>query len=414
MSSSFTLIPVWKAPNVTHPDIILQEKKIVLRISRKTSPLQPYRLRNEVACLQYLAAKVPSIPAPKVYAWDDGSSSVSGPAFIVEEFIEGQPLNAVWPQLTENEKATITWEIANVLVDLGETRFHVIGGLALDAIAGPTIEAAKVFHGRVSAVKAKLEGSKMPFAISQKLRAPSRAKSSPQPSPKIPLLFYHGIGAPSSHSLTNNPLWQQAKFHSPHHYNIGPYPNSKVYILACYDREIYYYTHAPASDFPHDIFETTSAAAFAAHLQRERTTLASQPPSFFAQIDSEPRVLVHEDFHAGNMLVRDGHLAGVVDWEFSGTYPLSELLGSIAILQISGLREPAERVDDAERVKWDNESIEQEEDRWHSHYLDAVDRVVRQRGWRDEHVRALRGGGHRVLHQARSVMSPQEGRTEDG
>ena len=38
------------------------------------------------------------------------------------------------------------------------------------------------------------------------------------------------------------------------------------------------------------------------------------------------------------MLVRDGHLIGVMDWEFSGVYPLSELLGVAVILQISGPR----------------------------------------------------------------------------
>lgn len=91
---------------------------------------------------------MPSIPAPIVYAWDDGSSG-SGPAFIAEEFIEGQRLSVVWPQLTEEQKGNISWEIANVIADLGETRFQSIGGLALDSPAGPTIEAAKIFNGRV-------------------------------------------------------------------------------------------------------------------------------------------------------------------------------------------------------------------------------------------------------------------------
>jgi len=132
----------------------------VLRIARKESLLQPYRLRNEVACLQFLAAKVPSILAPKVYAWDDGASPGSGPAFIVEDFIEGQRLSIVWPQLSESQKTTIVREIANMLADLGETRFYMIGGLTLGATAGPTIEAAKVFNGRVGDNKAALKGFK--------------------------------------------------------------------------------------------------------------------------------------------------------------------------------------------------------------------------------------------------------------
>jgi hypothetical protein len=45
---------------------------------------------------------------------------------------------------------SITWSVANVVAKLGETRFDFIGGLDPDAIAGPTIEAGKIFNGRVS------------------------------------------------------------------------------------------------------------------------------------------------------------------------------------------------------------------------------------------------------------------------
>lgn len=79
----------------------------------------------------------------------DGSSN-AGPAFIAQEFIEGHNLNVVWTDLTEEQKKAILCEIANVIIDLGETRFNCgIGGLAINAPAGPTIEAAKIFNGRV-------------------------------------------------------------------------------------------------------------------------------------------------------------------------------------------------------------------------------------------------------------------------
>ena len=110
---------------------------------------------------------MPDIPAPKVVTWDDGSSAGSTPAYVAEEFIYGQPLNVVWPQLSENQKVTIIREIANVLADLGETRFHVIDGLALDALAGPTIEAAKALNGRVCILQAHLSRFlKMAFLVS--------------------------------------------------------------------------------------------------------------------------------------------------------------------------------------------------------------------------------------------------------
>lgn len=94
---------------------------------------------------------MPQIPAPKVYAWDDGSSKTR-PAFIAQEFIEGQKLSAVWLDLTEEQKRVISWDVATVVIDLGETRFDCgIGGLAIDAPAGPTVEAAKIINGRVRA-----------------------------------------------------------------------------------------------------------------------------------------------------------------------------------------------------------------------------------------------------------------------
>lgn len=96
------------------------------------------------------------------------------------------------------------------------------------------------------------------------------------------------------------------------------------------------------------------------------------------------------------MLAHEGRLVGVVDWEFSGTYPLSELVGAIAILQISGL--PNER----------DGMTEQEEDRWHARYLEELQLLIKERGWKDEDVTALMGGGHRMLQKARSIMFPEE------
>lgn len=113
----------------------------------------------------------------------------------------------------------------------------------------------------------------------------------------------------------------------------------------------------------------------------------------FKDIDAEPFVLVHDDFHAGNILVRDGHLVGVVDWEFSGAYPLSELLGPIAILQISGPNR-------------DEDWAEEEEMKWHERYRQDVERVIQQRGWKDRDIAAVMGNGHQILQKARSIMFP--------
>lgn len=133
-------------------------------------------------------------------------------------------------------------------------------------------------------------------------------------------------------------------------------------------------------------------------LKLQRQALLDDDKSAFQDIDAEPLVLVHEDFHAGNMLVRDGHLVGVLDWEFSGTYPLSELLGPIAILQIS----------DPDR----DDSSEEEETKWHERYRQDVERVIQQRGWRNQDMAAVISDRHRILHKARRVMFPDDGEEE--
>jgi aminoglycoside phosphotransferase len=57
-------------------------------------------------------------------------------------------------------------------------------------------------------------------------------------------------------------------------------------------------------------------------LRDERLQLET---SFFAE--DEPFVLVHGDFHGRNIIMRGSQVQGVLDWEFAGAYPLSELLG---------------------------------------------------------------------------------------
>lgn len=75
-----------------------------------------------------------------------------------------------------------------------------------------------------------------------------------------------------------------------------------------------------------DLFDKVTVAQFIESLKLEKENISNNV-QLFQTLDAEPWVLVHEDFHAGNMLVRDGCLVGIVDWEFSGVY-LSILLAS--------------------------------------------------------------------------------------
>ena len=303
----------------------------ILRIPREDEvSLHPHQLRNEVACLRFVAEKLPKLPAPRILAWDDGTNDMSCP-FMAETFIEGKMLDVAWPELLEDQKCCIVREIANVVADLGETRFESIGGLREDFNAGPIIEAGKL-------------------------------------------------------------LMNRHKHHDPAFYNIGPYPKTKDYVLSCYDREIYFYQNG-GDDIDQGPFTKTPLPEFLESITKARQQLCADD-SVFQQIDSEPIVLCHEDFHAGNMVVRDGHLVGVLDWEFSSLLPLSELNSKpYDFLTIEGV------------VR--DDSTDREEEEWQHLYHQNIARVTRERGWEEDNIKTLMGGGHAWFKEARKIKIPK-------
>lgn len=88
----------------------------------------------------------PSIPVPKVYAYNTGEF---GEPYTAMEYINGEPLSSVWNSFTEPEKWELARSIADIILDLGEITFDCIGGLTLGYNLGPTVEGAKLFKGRV-------------------------------------------------------------------------------------------------------------------------------------------------------------------------------------------------------------------------------------------------------------------------
>ena len=224
-----------------------------------------------MAWLTYITKNHPVIPVPKVYAYQS-----KDPPFIAMEYIAGQPLNEAWNAFTDTQKSEAVQEIADVVIALGEIRFDTIGGLSPDHKPAPTVESTKLFKGR-------------------------------------------------------------HKFHSHDFYDIGPYPSTRDYVLACYDKEIYYYSHASADDMDWTWFvsedEGTEAVsdkaaaalkktAFVQELEQERRRLQSNPHLFAPE---QPFVLCHGDFQARNIMMHDGHIKAILDWEFAGSFPLSEL-----------------------------------------------------------------------------------------
>lgn len=63
--------------------------------------LLPHQIENEIAFLTYITQYHPSIPVPKVYAYETG---ISGrPTFIAMEHVEEQHLSGTWNTLTERD-----------------------------------------------------------------------------------------------------------------------------------------------------------------------------------------------------------------------------------------------------------------------------------------------------------------------
>jgi hypothetical protein len=176
----------------------------------------------------------------------------------------------------------------------------------------------------------------------------------------------------------------RGKFHKNECYPIGPYKSTKDYILACYDNKIYYYTHASEDDIDTDLFKDTSVTDFVEQLNKKRAGLAA------TDMTDEPFVLIHGDFHGRNIMMKGDQVAALIDWEFAGSYPLSESLsdGGINVVEAK-----SEELDD-KNTNWDKK----------------IRRFIRElaieRKWEREDIDLLMGDGDPELGRARSEMFP--------
>lgn len=179
----------------------------------------------------------------------------------------------------------------------------------------------------------------------------------------------------------------QDKFHSPDCYDIGPYNSMYGYVLACYDKEIYYYTHASPSTIDESLFDVVPRDQFVKSLQETRDRLASSPSTFLPE---QPFALVHNDINGRNIMMRDNKIAAILDWEFAGSYPLSEMLAGRGVDML-------EMVD---------EETAEENGIWGLRMLELVAEAARARGKDEEMVKMLVGEGNEELGLARMEMVP--------
>ena len=104
----------------------------------------------------------------------------------------------------------------------------------------------------------------------------------------------------------------------------------------------------------------------------------------------EPFVLIHGDFHGRNIMMKGDQVAAVLDWEFAGSYPLSESLsdGGINVVEAS-----SEELDDENTI-------------WDSKIRCFIREIAMERKWEQKDIDLLIGDGDAELGRARSEMFP--------
>lgn len=126
---------------------------------------------------------------------------------------------------------------------------------------------------------------------------------------------------------------------------------------------------------------------FVDSLQVTRDSIAEDDEAFSPD---EPFVLVHGDLHGRNIMMKEGRIVAVLDWEFAGVYPLSELLGGVGVDVLE--METEEDVD--ENFKWSDIIVK------------LAGEIARSKDWDDARLALLLGEGNPELQKARIEMVP--------
>lgn len=176
----------------------------------------------------------------------------------------------------------------------------------------------------------------------------------------------------------------RSKFPKNECYPIDPYKSTKDYMRACCDKEIYYYTHASEGDIDTDLFEDTSVMDFVEQLKKKRAALAA------TEMTDEPFVLIHGGFHGRNIMVKGDKVAAVLDFQFAGSYPLSESLSDTGINVVEG----------------SSEELDNENTIWDRKIRFFIRELAMERKWEQKDIDLLMGGGDSELGRARSEMFP--------
>lgn len=123
-------------------------------------------------------------------------------------------------------------------------------------------------------------------------------------------------------------------------------------------------------------------------MQGKRAALAA---SASTGLPEEPFAVAHNDLQGRNIIVRDKRICAVLDWEFAGAYPLSQLVDTgVDVLEM------------------ETDEDEDEDFLWSHRISDLVEGRAKERGWEDGKIKTLIGQGREELNAARMEMFPRD------
>lgn len=159
-------------------------------------------------------------------------------------------------------------------------------------------------------------------------------------------------------------------------------------MIACYDNEIYHCIHDPESEAKKHLSETIPLPVFLQTLQETRQSILDDSSNFQPE---EPFVLVHGDFHGRNILMSGAEIIAVLDWEFTGVYPLSIFLSDEGV--------------DLMGSKGGSDTLKKENSKWGDIILRYVKEMV-SHTWTERDMKLLLESKNKTLQLSRGELSP--------
>ncbi len=242
------------------------------------------QVRDTVAAMKKVQSTT-NIPVPNIIAFGTAEDNVAGfGPFMITEFVFGDNLAAkLYNNPDEDFEESIYRQIAGFLLELSGCRFDTIGSLSIDN------------HGDNPTWSVRTKP--LTLAINEILRCGGvnlYGKSSN-------VTFY-------AESLIRRLMSDHSK----------PYTSTSQYFLEIAEQKLIHLLQQRNSiDNREDAIKK---------LKRRRLFTSITPQFVSKELNYGPFTLVCEDFRPGNMLVRDGKIVAVFDWEWTYAGPLELLL----------------------------------------------------------------------------------------